>query len=56
MSDILIQNSHKNLGKFDRKMKPLARFEVVEMIRARQNSTAFFADNSLLEARMGTDD
>ena len=48
--------SQRSFGKFDWKIKPSARFEVVEMTKARQNSTAFLADNSLLEARMGTDD
>ena len=42
--------------RFDQKMKPSARIKVVDVTKVRQNSTAFLADNSLLEARMGTDD
>ena len=42
--------------RFDRKLKPLARIKVVDVTKVCKNSTAFLADNSLLEARMGTDD
>ena len=40
--------------RFDRKMKPSARIEVVDVTKVRQNSMAFFVDNSLLEAIVGT--
>ena len=42
--------------KFERKMKPSGRIEVVEVTKFVRNSTAFLADSSLLEARMVTDD
>ena len=41
--------------KFDRKICLSNWFEVVDMTNVRQNSTAFLADISLLEGRMGTD-
>ena len=41
--------------KFDRKIFLSNWFEVVDMTNVRQNSTAFLADISLLEGRMGTD-
>ena len=55
MKDLLIPSDHRNFGKFDQKIKPLNQFEVGQMTKVRQNSTAFLADNSLLEARMRTD-
>ena len=45
----------KIVVRFDWKMKPLTRNEVVDVTKVCQNPTAFLADNSLLEARMGTD-
>ena len=55
MKDVIILSTTRIFVRFNRKMKPSARIEVVGVTKVCQNSTAFLAGNSLLIARMGTD-